>query len=149
MTHFISLELIHPSQEVPLLLLTSFRVNAPEYQCGDVNYDGSVDIADVTTLVDLLLNGGSASNAVADMNQDGNVNIADVTTLIDFLLNGGGKKGDVNNDGQVNIADVTALIDYLLASTISINKHNADMNSDGQINIADVTALIDCLLKKR
>ena len=116
---------------------------------GDVNYDGSVDIADVTTLVDLLLNGGSASNAVADMNQDGNVNIADVTTLIDFLLNGGGKKGDVNNDGQVNIADVTALIDYLLASTISINKHNADMNSDGQINIADVTALIDCLLKKR
>lgn len=113
---------------------------------GDVNNDGSVNIADVTALIDLLLNGTSYYNAAADMNQDGSVNIADVTALIDYLLNGGGKKGDVNNDGQVNIADVTVLIDYLLNGSMPINKQNADMNSDGKINIADVTALIDYLL---
>ena len=114
---------------------------------GDVNNDGAVNIADVTALIDMLLNGASYYNAAADMNQDGQINIADVTALIDYLLNGGGKRGDVNDDGQVNIADVTSLIDYLLKGTTSINKHNADMNGDGQINIADVTSLIDYLLK--
>lgn len=113
---------------------------------GDVNSDGAVNIADITALIDLLLNGTSYYNAAADMNQDGSVNIADVTALIDYLLNGGAKRGDVNNDGKVNIADVTALIDYLLNGTTSINRQNADVNSDGQINIADVTALIDFLL---
>ncbi len=113
---------------------------------GDVNGDGAVNIADVTALIDLLLNGTSNNNAAADMNQDGSVNIADVTALIDYLLNGGAKRGDVNNDGKINIADVTALIDYLLNGTTSINRQNADVNSDGQINIADVTALIDVLL---
>lgn len=121
-------------------------VTVKDILLGDVNDDGTVNIADVTALIDLLLNGTSYYNAAADMNQDGSVNIADVTALIDYLLNGGGKKGDVNNDGQVNIADVTALIDFLLNGIASINRQNADVNSDGHINIADVTALIDYLL---
>ena len=121
-------------------------VTVKEILLGDVNDDESVNIADVTSLIDLLLNGSSFYNAAADMNQDGSVNIADVTALIDYLLNGGGKKGDVNHDSQVNIVDVTALIDYLLNGSMPINKQNADMNSDGQVNIADVTELIDYLL---
>ena len=55
---------------------------------GDVNGDGSVNIADVTALIDLLLTGNASSNSAADCNQDGNVNIADVTKLIDYLLSG-------------------------------------------------------------
>ena len=46
---------------------------------GDVNGDGSVNISDVTTLIDLLLGGGSISNPAAD---------CDVTSLIDYLLSG-------------------------------------------------------------
>ena len=53
---------------------------------GDVNGDGSVNISDVTTLIDLLLGGGSISNPAADCNQDSSVNISDVTALIDYLL---------------------------------------------------------------
>ena len=53
---------------------------------GDVNGDGSVNISDVTALIDLLLGGGTISNPVADCNQDGSVNISDVTALIDYLL---------------------------------------------------------------
>ncbi|MBR5674064.1 MAG: hypothetical protein IKW97_06650 [Muribaculaceae bacterium] len=52
---------------------------------GDVNGDGSVNISDVTTLIDLLLGNGSTSEA-ADVNGDGSVNISDVTALIDLLL---------------------------------------------------------------
>jgi len=55
---------------------------------GDVNGDGSVNISDVTALIDLLLGGGSISNPAADCNQDSSVNISDVTSLIDYLLSG-------------------------------------------------------------
>ena len=59
------------------------------YILGDVNGDGSVNIADVTALIDYLL--GSAGNVnvdAADVNGDGAINIADVTALIDKLLGG-------------------------------------------------------------
>ena len=57
---------------------------------GDVNGDGDVNIADVTVLIDYLLNGDtSAINmTAADVSLDGEVNIADVTSLIDKLLAG-------------------------------------------------------------
>jgi surface protein len=55
---------------------------------GDVNGDGSVNISDVTALIDLLLGGGTISNPAADCNQDGIVNISDVTVLIDYVLSG-------------------------------------------------------------
>ena len=58
---------------------------------GDINYDGSVTIADVTALVDIIL--GKDSNrpyrynhAVADVNGDGSITIADVTALVDIIL---------------------------------------------------------------
>ena len=54
---------------------------------GDVNDDGYVTIADVTTLIDILLSGAPAPDA-ADVNGDTNVSIADVTALIDMLLSG-------------------------------------------------------------
>ena len=60
--------------------------NGPVYQMGDVNHDGSVNIADVTTLIDYLLSDASAAPAEADVNEDGSINIADVTALIDLLL---------------------------------------------------------------
>ena len=66
---------------------------APEVLYGDVNNDGSVDIADVTTLIDHLLtqdftDTDDFSSANADVNADGSVDIADVTALIDMLLAG-------------------------------------------------------------
>ena len=53
---------------------------------GDVDDDGEVGIADVTALVDILLQGAEGPDA-ADVDQDGEVSIADVTALIDILLN--------------------------------------------------------------
>lgn len=56
---------------------------------GDVNGDGTVDINDVTTLIDYLL--GSNNNiatSAADCNLDNAIDISDVTTLIDYLLTG-------------------------------------------------------------
>jgi hypothetical protein len=63
---------------------------APKTMRGDVNGDSSVNIADVTSLIDYLLSGNvdGLNLAAADCNNDTNVNIADVTTLIDYLLSG-------------------------------------------------------------
>ena len=57
---------------------------------GDVDSDGSVNISDVTTLIDYLLSGNAdgVNLTAADCDQDGSVNISDVTTLIDYLLCG-------------------------------------------------------------
>ena len=60
---------------------------------GDVDGDGKVDIADVTTLIDLILIGEPLQSEdvmrAADVDLDGNITIADVTALIDLLLTRG------------------------------------------------------------
>jgi hypothetical protein len=55
---------------------------------GDVNGDGKVSIADVTTLTDSLLNATADSLPNGDVNGDGKVSIYDITILIDYLLSG-------------------------------------------------------------
>ena len=61
---------------------------APQFKVGDVNNDGVVNIADVTSLIDYLLGGNTTgiNTAAADVDDNQTVNIADVTALIDKLL---------------------------------------------------------------
>ena len=59
----------------------------PQFTTGDVNDDHTVNIADVTALIDYLLGSGNAVNELAaDVNGDHSINIADVTAWIDMLL---------------------------------------------------------------
>lgn len=53
---------------------------------GDVDGDGFVTIADVTTLINIILRG--ENNSDADVDEDGKISINDVTTLINYLLCG-------------------------------------------------------------
>ena len=55
--------------------------------CGDVNGDSIVDVADVTLLIQAILNNSPINLATADMNGDGEVDVADVTLLIANILN--------------------------------------------------------------
>ena len=52
---------------------------------GDVNSDGTLSIADVTMLVNMVL-GKADKNSAADVNGDGQVTIADVTQLVNLVL---------------------------------------------------------------
>jgi hypothetical protein len=55
---------------------------------GDVDNSGTVNIADVTALIDYLLAGGDVIEYNADVDSSGAINISDVTALIDYLLTG-------------------------------------------------------------
>ena len=65
-------------------------VNPKTVKLGDANMDGSVTIADVSTLIDYLLSGDVTpfDELAADVNQDQSITIADVSALIDILLEG-------------------------------------------------------------
>lgn len=55
------------------------------YKTGDVNYNGVVDIEDLTALINMLLN-EEFLIGTGDVNKDGVVSINDVTYLINMLL---------------------------------------------------------------
>ena len=57
---------------------------------GDVDMDGSVGIADITSLIDMVLGSVLAiyDPVAADVDCDNQITIADVTSLIDMVLTG-------------------------------------------------------------
>lgn len=74
--------------EVPLDDEVCTVTLAPLGMKGDVNNDGNVSIADVTTLIDYLLGASPDPFNInnADMDENEQISIGDVTALIDFLL---------------------------------------------------------------
>lgn len=53
---------------------------------GDVNADGEVNIADVNTLIAIILGSLDKTEGRSDVNGDGEVGLADVNALIDLIL---------------------------------------------------------------
>ena len=71
--------------DIEICYENTWEPEEPEFQVGDVNHDGSVNVADVAALINLLLNSGDYNEA-ADMDSDGNVTTRDMSLLISFLL---------------------------------------------------------------
>ena len=69
---------------------------------GDVNADGSVNVSDVTALVNQIIGSGSYSTQACDVNGDGEVNVSDVTALVNLIINGGGESEFKNRTFTVN-----------------------------------------------
>ena len=52
----------------------------------DVNRDGTVDVADIATIIDVMAKGASAFPEYdADVNEDGTVDVADIASVIDVM----------------------------------------------------------------
>jgi photosystem II stability/assembly factor-like uncharacterized protein len=56
---------------------------------GDVNADGTRDVRDVFSLIDLLFAGSASPGGRLDANGDGHVDVADVFYLVNYLFAGG------------------------------------------------------------
>ena len=53
---------------------------------GDVNTDGSVDVADISAIISVMA--GSATYDAADVNGDGSVDVADISSVITIMAGG-------------------------------------------------------------
>lgn len=67
-------------------------VNVTESQAtvtkGDVNGDNEINVFDITTIADHIVNGTAINEDAADMNNDGNVDVFDIVLLSELILNG-------------------------------------------------------------
>ena len=70
--------------------IQDFSEDPKDYITGDVDADAKVTVDDMTTLIDYLLSGDTASfnKDNADVDGSGIISIDDVTMLIDYLLTG-------------------------------------------------------------
>ena len=97
---------------------------APDFLLGDVNDDGIVNIADVTTLIDHILDTDYPVNErAADVDGDGLIGISDVTAIIDMIL---------HNSNNVSLMQIKSEIEKLFvktndALTVETTAMNADM----------------------
>nr|ACM91079.1 surface antigen BspA-like protein [uncultured bacterium 34R1] len=59
------------------------------YLLGDVNCDGDVNVMDITTLIDAIMENDPDPFEfyAADINQDNEINVIDITGLIDIIMN--------------------------------------------------------------
>ena len=56
----------------------------PIHVPGDVNGDGEVTIADINSIIDVMLSNGT--NPAADVNYDREINISDINKVIDYIM---------------------------------------------------------------
>ena len=62
-----------------------FDVSLSNLLVGDINNDGSINVLDVVSLVNVILEGGNPSGS-ADLNNDGSVNVLDIVVLVNLIL---------------------------------------------------------------
>ena len=71
-------------------------ISQADYNLGDVNLDGIVNVLDVIALVQYIINDGAGNSTLtqqqielADMNGDGGLSILDIVVLVQYILGGG------------------------------------------------------------
>ena len=75
----------NPAKRAPVELL-----NIDSGLLGDINNDTIINILDIVTLVNFLLNTSEpeeCQSEAGDMNQDGGLNILDIVQLVNIILN--------------------------------------------------------------
>lgn len=75
------------SDEAEDVTITLKGVGVHNYQSGDVNHDGIVNVTDITRLISYVMGESTDScDICSDLNKDGYVNITDVTELINKVV---------------------------------------------------------------
>ena len=73
-------------------LMNTWNGSLPPVPSGDTNMDGTVNIADLTSIVSYLFASGNPPMpdlCIGDLNADGGVNIADLTYIVAYLFGAG------------------------------------------------------------
>lgn len=109
-----------------MALLLALVIALPSFaEKGDVNSDGSVNVSDVTALINSILGVQSIDQSLADVNGDGSVNVSDVTYLINLILG-----VIVDDDPNLKLVggDVSMLTKYEQKGSIYYDKNGTRIN---------------------
>lgn len=79
-----------------LAAISGFSARAA--QRGDVNGDGTVNVADVTSLINHIAGVNTLNATECDLNGDGLINVADVTALVNIIITPDADKALVGGD---------------------------------------------------
>ncbi|WP_428387663.1 hypothetical protein [Mucisphaera sp.] len=101
---------------------------------GDVNNDGTIDIADINAFYAEF--GGT--NTAFDLDGDSDVDTDDAIYLITQII--GSAQGDANLDLAVDLIDLSALASNF-GSTLITDYALGDFNLDGEVNLIDLSNL--------
>ena len=86
-TYYVALHDISDTSPAAALDITFTYTESHKEVC-DVNSDGSVDVADIASIIDVMagvIPSGTALAEAADVNGDGSVDVADIATVIDKM----------------------------------------------------------------
>lgn len=117
---------------------------------GDVNGDNEVNIADINTVIGVILD-GTAVTPAADVNSDGEINIADINVIIDIIL-GGQPATELKSDVFLLTADYNDVItdadtvSFTLSSTVPVAKRPVMGNV--VLSTADCTPFPDGIMAR-
>jgi len=80
---------IGPNQKIWYINYEKDEVVRIDYNMiiGDINNDGNINVVDIVTLVDHILNPTGFELEQGDINNDGTINIVDVVQLVNYILN--------------------------------------------------------------
>ena len=80
---------IGPNQKIWYINYEKDQVVRIDYNMiiGDINNDGNINVVDIVTLVDHILNPTGFELEQGDINNDGTINIVDVVQLVNYILN--------------------------------------------------------------
>ena len=68
-----------------VMVSVEYAAPIPPSSSYDVNGDGTVDVADIATIIDVMAGKADDYKDKADVNKDGNVDVADIATIIDVM----------------------------------------------------------------
>ena len=119
----------------------------------DVNRDGDIDIADLTSLISTLYTNLTAG--YADLTGDGTYGDDDLNFLAAYLYLKGPapsplSKADYDKDGNVDISDLSMAVNVLYGPATQgvLNYGRGDANGDGKVDKRDLDFLVAYMFGK-
>lgn len=67
----------------------NFSINSCDYNFGDVTMDGSINVSDIISMVNFILESVTFNNCqmnIADLSNDGQVNITDIIAVVNIII---------------------------------------------------------------
>ncbi len=117
----------------PVGTVLAYLTIVPRTQRGDLNCDGSVNVADVVFLNDYLFHSGPPPDPLelGDVNCDDGVDVADVVYLINYLFLG----GPPPCEGKVTASSIKGLELYQGKTPAQVRFSSLSLSKDGIFNV--------------